>query len=135
MKLDLSKSEFGMSSERKLHQHNTILSIQEFIIMRTNPLTDHCAKQREAHTSFSCYWPLLKSPLFYFHSYLWLQNAFTLNLFPVLSWDHQLLENNYMYHEHFMEQLCFASNISDHLVVHYGLTKISCYLFEQQLEL
>ena len=63
MKLDLSKSHFGISSERQLHQHNAILSIQEFIIMRTNPLTDHCAKQREAHTSFSCYWPLLKSLL------------------------------------------------------------------------
>ena len=66
MKLDLSKSHFGISSERQLHQHNAILSIQEFIIMRTNPLTDHCAKQREAHTSFSCYWPLLKSPLLLF---------------------------------------------------------------------
>ena len=59
----LAKSHFGISSNRKIHQHNTILSIQEFIIMRTNPLTDHCAKQREAHTSFSCYWPLQKSPI------------------------------------------------------------------------
>ena len=63
MKLDLTNLYFGIFSKRKLHQHNTILSIQEFIIMRTNPLTDHCAKQREAHTSFSCYWPLLKSLL------------------------------------------------------------------------
>ena len=57
------KSHFGISSNRKRRQYNTILSIQEFIIIRTNPLTDHCAKQREAHTSFSCYWPLRKSTI------------------------------------------------------------------------
>ena len=63
VKSEPAKSHFGISSNRKLHQHNTILSILEFIIIRTNPLTDHCAKQREAHTSFSCYWPLQKSPI------------------------------------------------------------------------
>ena len=135
MKLDLTNLYFGISSKRKLHQHNTILSIQEFIIMRTNPLTDHCAKQREAHTSFSCYWPLLKSPLFYFHSYLWLQNAFTLNFSQCSLGINICWKTSSYVMSIFWSNFVFASNIADHFVVHYGLTKISCYLFEQQLEL
>ena len=135
MKLDLSKSHFGISSERQLHQHNAILSIQEFIIMRTNPLTDHCAKQREAHTSFSCYWPLLKSPFsIYIHTYdckmpshwIFSQCSLGINIcWKTTSYVMSIFWSNFV----------FASNIADHFVVHYGLTKISCYLFEQQLEL
>ena len=40
------------------------------------------------------------------------------------------------FHEHFlMLNFCSHQTFSDHFVVHYGLTQISCYLLEQQLEL